>query len=131
MSRRTVPVEASEEPVVAHADEAFIVLVKPVGWLSQPGKVQSPDVCSWARERAAPNALLVHRLDMETSGLMILARGRDAQRRLGEAFRRRRVDKSYEAIVAGIPPRASGEISLRQRLDVNDRPRQVVDWLLG
>ncbi|MEY8875874.1 MAG: RluA family pseudouridine synthase, partial [Leptothrix sp. (in: b-proteobacteria)] len=78
-----------------------------------------------------PDALIVHRLDMSTSGLMVFARGLAAQRRLSQAFERREVDKTYVAVVAGQLEAASGSIDLPLGCDWPNRPRQQVDAVRG
>src|SRR5690606_35805155 len=85
-----------------HADGALLVWEKPSGLLSVPAKPPGPADCLEARVRAAfPEALLVHRLDRDTSGVMVFARTRLAQRHLGWQFERRQVAKAYVARVAG------------------------------
>jgi tRNA pseudouridine32 synthase / 23S rRNA pseudouridine746 synthase len=77
------------------------------------------------------DALVVHRLDMATSGLMLLARGPDAQRRLSQAFARREVHKRYVAVVHGHVAPAQGQIDLPLIADWPNRPRQKVDLAQG
>ena len=92
------------EPI--HADAHLLVLSKPSGLLSVPGRGPDKQDCLSARAQAQwPDALIVHRLDMATSGLMLFARGLTAQRTLSQAFAERRVAKRYVALVAGQPPR--------------------------
>ena len=87
---------------LVHADGALLVCDKPSGLLSVPAKPPGPADCLEARVRAAfPEALLVHRLDRDTSGVMVFARTRLAQRHLGWQFERRQVAKVYVARVAG------------------------------
>jgi tRNA pseudouridine32 synthase/23S rRNA pseudouridine746 synthase len=86
--------------VVVHADAAILVLNKPSGLLAVPGKTTDHSL-SLLAQQAFPDALIVHRLDMSTSGLMVMARGPDAQRLLNTAFAERRVHKRYVAIVSG------------------------------
>ena len=87
---------------VLYADEQLLVLDKPAGLLSVPGRGPDKADCLSARVQARyPDALVVHRLDMATSGLMVMARGTAMQRRLSEAFARREVSKRYVAVVAG------------------------------
>lgn len=122
----------TEPLVVLHADEAVLALVKPAGLLSVPGRGADKQDCASARAQARwPDALVVHRLDMATSGLLLLARGTDMQRRISMAFEARRVHKRYVAVVAGhlIPPAADawGAIDLPLMTDWPNRPRQMVD----
>lgn len=113
-----------------HVDEHLIVVDKPAGLLAVPGRTE-PD-CLAARVQARwPDALVVHRLDMATSGLMVLARGAAAQRRLGDAFAQRQVRKTYVAIVDGLVADEVGEIDLPLAADWPRRPRQQVDRLRG
>jgi len=109
-----------------HVDDALLVVDKPSGLLSVPGRGAERQDCVAARvQRLCPEALVVHRLDMETSGLMLLARGYDAQRALSIAFQQRRVSKRYEALIAGQPQADGGEIDLPLITDWPNRPRQV------
>ena len=118
---------------LVHEDEALLVLDKPAGLLSVPGRGPDKADCLSARARQRwPDALVVHRLDQATSGLLLLARGAAMQRALSAAFAERRIRKRYEAIVHGRPPAPDtadgwGEIELPLRLDWPRRPRSVVD----
>lgn len=114
--------------VVVHVDDAWLVVDKPAGLPSVPGR--TPDLQDCIASRAAlhwPDARIVHRLDMATSGLLLLARGALHQRRLGDAFAQRRVTKVYEAVVDGCPALADGQIDLPLSADWPNRPRQRVD----
>ena len=92
------------DPLVVHADAHLIVVVKPAGLLSVPGRGEDKQDCASARvQRLYPDALVVHRLDMATSGLLLMARGVEMQRRLSRAFANREVGKRYVAVVAGQP----------------------------
>ena len=87
-----------------HEDEHRLVLEKPSGLLSVPGRGPDKQDCLSARVQALyPEALVVHRLDQDTSGLLIMARGIEAQRRLSKLFETRQVKKRYLAVVAGQP----------------------------
>lgn len=110
-----------------HADEALLVLDKPAGLLSVPGRDILNQDCASARAQAQwPDALVVHRLDMATSGLLLMARGAAMRRALGMAFEWRRVRKRYIAVVAGHVAQDSGEIEQPLRTDWPNRPRQIV-----
>lgn len=118
----------------------YAVIDKPAGVLSVPGKGEENQVsvASWARARFphATGPLIVHRLDMETSGLMVIAMDAAAHRDLSRQFESRAVSKRYTAIVRGqlAPeqgPGATGEITLPMRLDVEHRPLQIVDHAQG
>lgn len=113
-------------------DPAFLVVAKPAGLLSVPGRGDGRDDCLASRVQAHfPEALIVHRLDMATSGLLVLARGEEMQRRLSRLFRERQVAKRYIALVAGRPPEPAGRIELPLIADWPNRPRQKVDHAIG
>ena len=120
-----------------HEDEALLVLDKPAGLLSVPGRGPDKADCLSARARQRwPDALVVHRLDQATSGLLLMARGAAVQRALSAAFAERRIRKRYEALVHGLPPAPDtadgwGEIDLPLILDWPNRPRSHVDHVLG
>ena len=123
---------------ILHADEALLVLRKPSGLLSVPGRgPDKHDALSIRVQQLFPDALIVHRLDMATSGLMLMARGLAAQRTLGAAFELRRITKRYEAVVDGLwshPPDSTsgwGLIDLPIRLDWPRRPLSIVDPVDG
>jgi len=117
---------------LVHEDEAFVVLDKPAGLLAVPGRGPDKQDCLSARAQARwPDALIVHRLDMATSGLVIMARGLAMQRVLSMHFEKRRVHKRYTAVVAGdlAPPdpgQAWQTIDLPLMIDWLNRPRSVV-----
>lgn len=116
------------EPLLVHADAALLVLDKPAGLLAVPGRGEAGrhNLMAWAQQRW-PDALVVHRLDMATSGLMLFARTPEAQRCLGTAFAERRIDKRYRAWVAGRLVEAEGCVELPLSADWPRRPRQKVD----
>ncbi len=117
------------------ADDALLVLDKPAGLLCVPGRGEDKQDCLSARVQAVyPDALVVHRLDMATSGLVVMARNAEAQRNLGDAFAARQVHKRYEALVQGhlAPPQEDwGQIDLPLIVDWPNRPRSKVDWEIG
>ena len=122
-------VEAIE---VLHADAHCIVAVKPSGLLSVPGRGPDLQDCVHARLlRRYADARVVHRLDMSTSGLIVFARGAEAQRRLSRAFAQREVEKGYVAVVDGHVVAESGEIDLPLQADWPARPKQKVDLEKG
>ncbi len=128
----------SDLPPVLHTDEWLLVVDKPAGMLSVAGRGPAGEDCLHARLcRRWPDAMVVHRLDMATSGLMVFARGAQAQRLLSRAFADRAVDKRYVAVVAGRPlaedPDGEGwsEIDLPLAADWPARPRQKVDAVNG
>ena len=111
-------------------DEHLLVLDKPAGLLAVPGRGADKQDCLSARaQRLWPDALVVHRLDMATSGLFLMGRGLHMQRVLSRAFAERQVAKRYEAVVAGRlgAPGEAGEIDLPLAADWPNRPRQQVD----
>jgi tRNA pseudouridine32 synthase/23S rRNA pseudouridine746 synthase len=113
---------------ILHADARLLVLDKPAGLLSVPGKEPGREDCLLARLRAVhPEALLVHRLDCDTSGVMVFARDRAAQGHLAKQFERRMTEKAYEARLAGRLEPACGRVDLPLATDWPNRPRQRVD----
>lgn len=115
-----------------YADAALLVVDKPSGLLSVPGRGPGKDDCLVARVHADyPDALSVHRLDMETSGLMVLARGKEMHRHLSILFQERQVEKRYVAVVDGQLVPACGEIDLPLIADWPNRPLQKVDFDIG
>ena len=125
------PPPAGKLPVV-FADATLVVADKPSGLLSGPGRGPDRADCLVSRIRQEfPDALAVHRLDMLTSGLIVLARGEDMHRRLSRLFRERQVDKRYVAVVAGLVEADAGEIDLPLIVDWPNRPRQMVDHTIG
>lgn len=117
---------------VLYADAALVALDKPAGLLAVPGRGADKQDCLAARAQAMyPDARVVHRLDMATSGLLLMARGESVQRQLAIAFEQRRVGKRYEAVVEGLVPHAQGEIDLPLSAYWPQRPRQRVDGSHG
>ena len=118
---------------VVYDDPWIAVVCKPAGMLSVPGAGDSASVQSALRGMfpGAGGPLTVHRLDMDTSGLMVVAKTAEAHRRLQAQFGERTVRKRYVALLQGEIPPCSGTISLPIRPDPLDRPRQVVDTLHG
>ena len=111
--------------MILYLDENVVVADKPAGLPTVPGRPAELHDCLWQRVRAqVADALVVHRLDMATSGLVLFARGPEAQRALSAAFAQRTVDKRYEAVVAGRVAQDAGEIDLPLAADWPNRPRQ-------
>lgn len=113
-----------------YLDEQLVVLDKPAGLLAVPGRGEDKQDCLSARAQALwPDALVVHRLDMATSGLFVMGRGLHVQRLLSRAFAERGVQKRYEALVAGDLGVAGtrGVIDLPLAADWPNRPLQKVD----
>lgn len=115
-----------------HADHALLVASKPSGLLSVPGRGAEKQDCLVSRIQVDyPDALIVHRLDCDTSGLLVMARGKDMHRRLSILFQDRQVDKRYVAVVTGKLAQPSGEVSLPLLVDWPNRPLHHVDYENG
>lgn len=118
--------------VIVHHDDQVIVVDKPAGLLSVPGKLEGRKDCVQSRLFALhPETLLVHRLDCDTSGVMIFARTKAAQGFLGQEFEQRRARKTYVARVAGIMAQDAGHVDLPMWTDWPNRPKQKVDFENG
>jgi len=119
-------------PRVLFEDEFLLAVEKPAGLLSVPGRGPDKADCLSARlQQIFPEARIVHRLDMETSGLLLFARDESMQRLLGQLFEQRKIDKSYVAIVHGMPSPDSGLIDVPLIADWPNRPLQKVDFVQG
>jgi tRNA pseudouridine32 synthase/23S rRNA pseudouridine746 synthase len=124
---------------VVFVDDHLVILNKPSGLLSVPGRGEDKQDCLIARAQSQwPEALTVHRLDMATSGLMVIARGPETQRKLSHAFEIREVSKSYEAIVSGVlqaevtdSAERWQDIQMPLLIDWPNRPKSKVDWEHG
>lgn len=113
-------------------DDQIIVANKPSGLLSVPGKLEGRADCVVSRLQAAHwDTLLVHRLDCDTSGVMIFARTKQAQGFLGQEFEKRRAKKTYVARVWGHLTPDAGHVDLPLCADWPNRPRQMVDHVNG
>lgn len=126
------PAQGKELPVV-YDDPYLVVVNKPAEFLSVPGIHISDSVYERIRIRY-PNAtgpLIVHRLDMSTSGIMVLAKSKEVHENLQKQFIKRRVKKSYIALLEGIVSEKEGKIELPLRVDLEDRPRQMVCYQYG
>ncbi|PZX18828.1 ribosomal large subunit pseudouridine synthase A [Palleronia aestuarii] len=112
---------------ILHRDEALLLVAKPAGLLTVPGKATALADCLLSRlEEQDARVRLVHRLDRDTSGVMVFARSREAQRHLGLQFERRHLSKRYEARVAGDLWPEEGCVDLPLKADWPNRPRQMV-----
>jgi tRNA pseudouridine32 synthase/23S rRNA pseudouridine746 synthase len=124
---------------VVFVDDHLAILDKPSGLLSVPGRGEDKQDCLISRAQAQwPEALTVHRLDMATSGLMVIARGPDMQRKLSQAFELREVSKTYEAVVSGVLQTNTAnvaddwqDIQIPLLIDWPNRPKSKVDWEHG
>jgi tRNA pseudouridine32 synthase / 23S rRNA pseudouridine746 synthase len=118
--------------VLLHQDHQVLLVDKPAGLLSVPGKGEDLADCLIARVQAVfPDALLVHRLDRDTSGVMIFALTPHAQRHLGLQFENRQTKKTYVARVWGEMAGRVGTVDLPLIVDWPNRPRQMVDHVNG
>ncbi|WP_298325214.1 pseudouridine synthase [Asticcacaulis sp.] len=115
-----------------YADDSVLVFDKPAGLLSVPGRLpENKDSLALRVQALWPDALIVHRLDMATSGLILMARGPQPHRSLSMAFAERQVAKRYVAVVAGEVAAERGEVDLPLICDWPNRPRQKVDHEVG
>ena len=115
-----------------YADAALLVAVKPPRLLSVPGRGEEKQDCLIRRAQARyPDALIVHRLDFDTSGLLVLARGKLMHRRLSILFQERQVEKRYVALVDGRLSAECGEVDLPLLVDWPNRPLHQVDFTNG
>lgn len=114
-----------------HVDEFLLVVVKPAGLLSVPGRGEDKQDCLSVRVMEEyPDTLIVHRLDLDTSGIILFARGKKMQAALSQLFEKRQVEKRYEALVSGKID-ASGEVNLPIIVDWPNRPKRKVDYETG
>lgn len=117
---------------VVYHDDAIVIIDKPSGLLSVPGKAENNKDCVVNRAlEVFPDVNAVHRLDMSTSGLMILAHGLVPLRRLSRQFEDRKVSKRYIALLHGEVSPPEGEIDAPLICDWENRPRQKVDFEIG
>lgn len=126
---------SAEEPICVYEDESLVVVDKPSGMLSVPGAHAKLHDSALERLRTryprADGPLLVHRLDLDTSGLLVMAKTLDVYRTLQAFFAKRKIEKHYLAWVDGKVESEDGEISLALRVDLEDRPRQIYDPIHG
>ena len=120
---------------IVHTDPDFVVVNKRSGMLAVPGR--GPDKVDSVADRVRrmfPGCIeqpAVHRLDMDTSGLMVVARSAEAHRNLSRQFHERLTEKKYIALLDGVLEQESGTIELPFRLDVDNRPIQIYDEIHG
>ncbi|MCM8534240.1 MAG: RluA family pseudouridine synthase [Lentisphaeraceae bacterium] len=120
---------------VLYDEETFVVVEKASGFLSVPGRGEdkfdsvASRVCTMYEGCIVQPA--VHRLDMDTSGLLVLAKTKEVHRALSIQFQDRKVSKKYIALIEGVLEEDSGEIELPFRLDVDNRPHQIYDPVHG
>jgi tRNA pseudouridine32 synthase/23S rRNA pseudouridine746 synthase len=117
---------------IIHADDSLLVVNKPDGLLAVPGRGPDKQDCLISRlQFEFPDALVVHRLDMSTSGIMVFARGVQMQRRLSQMFSERKVDKYYVAVVEGKLEPEVGDVNLPIAADWQNRPLRKIDLATG
>ncbi len=126
------PAQGKEIEIV-YEDEVLLVVNKPTEFLSVPGKIINDSVYSRVKELypEATGPLIVHRLDMSTSGLIVLAKNEETYVLLQRQFIQRTVKKRYVALLNGIIKQKEGVIDLPLRVDLDDRPRQLVCYEHG
>lgn len=129
------PLMPCDDLQVLYEDESMLVFDKPAGLLSVPGRGEDKQDCLSARaQQRFSDARIVHRLDMATSGLMVMARGAAVQRHLNDAFASREISKRYVAVVDGdlpAPAEPWGVIDLPIIVDWPNRPLRVIDPVMG
>jgi tRNA pseudouridine32 synthase/23S rRNA pseudouridine746 synthase len=122
-----------QELKIIYEDDVIIVVNKPAEFLSVPGKGIIDSVYTRMKEKY-PNAtgpIIVHRLDMSTSGILVLTKTKEANKVLQSQFIKRTIKKRYVALLDGILNENNGVIHLPLRVDLDDRPRQLVDFTYG
>lgn len=133
---RNLPTQSNSDSLpIIYEDESLIAVNKPPGLLSIPGRSSTRYDSVLTRLKLSlldgETLISVHRLDRETSGILLLARDLPTYRQLSAQFQNRQVHKVYETVLAGILTRDEGEINLPLLGDPRDRPRQKVDWQHG
>ena len=118
---------------IIYEDDVLIVVNKPAEFLSVPGKDIKDSVYTRIKEKypAATGPLIVHRLDMSTSGILLLTKTKEANKVLQHQFINRTIKKRYVALLDGSLAENSGKINLPLRVDLDDRPKQLVDFTHG
>lgn len=117
---------------ILYEDDDILVANKPSGLLSVPGRLTDSSFCLVGQlPKTLQHCLIVHRLDMDTSGLMVLAKHKDAHRHLSNQFQNRLTHKTYQALIKGIPSVNQGSIHLPMRCDWDKRPLQIIDFIHG
>jgi len=119
---------------IIYSDAAFLAVNKPTGLLTVPGRGPDKQDCCYHRlQESFPDVLMVHRLDMDTSGLILFARSPEVQRSLSLMFEKREISKTYIAVVEGIIEKDAGMIDYPLRKDMTQRlpPKHLVDCVRG
>lgn len=117
---------------IAYQDDSLLIVNKPSGLLATPGRGEDKQDCLISRvQQAFPTAEIVHRLDMATSGLMLIALNKSMQREMSILFQQRQVQKIYIAVVEGIIESDEGSVDLPMMTDWPNRPLQMIDHEKG
>lgn len=117
---------------ILYQDDYIAVLNKPSGLLTVPGKaLEHKDCLQFRVQRVFPTARIIHRLDMATSGLIVLALNKPSQGYIAKQFEKREVKKRYRARIWGTPESTEGTVSLPLICDWPNRPKQMVDFERG
>ena len=122
--------DASSQLEIVYSDDYLIAVNKPAGMLSVPGKTGGESVEEILQKRF-PDIKVVHRLDMATSGVLLLSKDAFTYKEMQRLFAMRKVKKRYVAVIEGVPQNKEGEISLPLLADYNNRPAQKVDFEKG
>ena len=131
-SYHTSPAYLPHEIPVLYHDDYIVALDKPSGLLSVKGIGQDKIDCLAVRVSSAiEGARIVHRLDMDTSGVIVMARDADSHRELSRQFQDREVEKEYMAVVGGVVEQENGQIDLPIRKDMENPPKQCIDFEHG
>jgi tRNA pseudouridine32 synthase/23S rRNA pseudouridine746 synthase len=123
----------NKELRIIFEDDDLIIVNKPPEFLSVPGKEITDSVYTRIKQKypTATGPLIVHRLDMSTSGIIVLTKTKEANKIVQKQFIKRTVKKRYVALLSGKLTKKQGVIKLPLRLDLDDRPRQLVDFING
>ncbi len=137
------PCDEKCKPILPHilginllySDEAIAIINKDEGMLSVPGRGEDKHDSASVRIKelfpSAPELPSVHRHDMDTTGILVIAKTEEAKRKLSMQFEARETEKVYVALLRGLIKEESGVIDLPMRLDVDNRPYQIIDFLQG
>lgn len=117
---------------IVYEDDWLLAVNKPSGLLSVPGRYRPQSHCMSGQLAAhRPNIYTIHRLDMDTSGLMLFAKDPQTQKAMHRAFSERQVQKTYQAWCFGLPTQMQGTLQCPQRCDWPHRPKQIIDFRQG
>ncbi|WP_299063145.1 pseudouridine synthase [uncultured Polaribacter sp.] len=123
----------NQELEIIYEDSVLLAVNKPSEFLSVPGKEITDSVYTRIKEKypEATGPIIVHRLDMSTSGILLLTKTKEANKVLQSQFINRTIKKRYVALLDGVLPKNKGKIKLPLRVDLDDRPKQLVDFTFG